>query len=94
MRLLVCSLCLLVQLAAAAPSHARGSQAPAPGWELVNGKTSFGIPFELVDNRIFIGVMLNGRGPYRFILDMSRVAERPPGQKFEPPSTSMTLPVK
>jgi len=35
----------------------------------VGGKSSFTVPFELVDNRIFVNVMLEGRGPFKFILD-------------------------
>lgn len=33
------------------------------------GGESFNVPFELVDNRIFVGVWLEGKGPFRFILD-------------------------
>jgi hypothetical protein len=33
------------------------------------GGESFTVPFELVDNRIFVGVWLEGKGPFRFILD-------------------------
>jgi hypothetical protein len=33
------------------------------------GKSSFTMPFELVDNRIFVSVTLEGKGPFRFILD-------------------------
>lgn len=33
------------------------------------GGESFGVPFELVDNRIFVGAWLEGKGPFRFILD-------------------------
>jgi hypothetical protein len=36
---------------------------------LTSGKSSFNMPFELVDNRIFIDVQLNGKGPFKFILD-------------------------
>jgi gag-polyprotein putative aspartyl protease/PDZ domain len=32
-------------------------------------KSSFTLPFELVDNRVFIEVGVNGRGPFHFILD-------------------------
>jgi hypothetical protein len=34
-----------------------------------DAKTSFTLPFDIVDNRVFIDVRLNGRGPFRFILD-------------------------
>ena len=30
---------------------------------------SFTLPFELIDNRVFIKVRRNGHGPYHFILD-------------------------
>ena len=30
---------------------------------------AFTLPFELIDNRVFIEVRLNGKGPYHFILD-------------------------
>lgn len=33
------------------------------------GKTPFTLPFELIDNRIFVEVFLGGRGPLHFILD-------------------------
>jgi hypothetical protein len=33
------------------------------------GGDSFGVPFESVDNRIFVNVWLEGRGPFKFILD-------------------------
>jgi hypothetical protein len=33
------------------------------------GGESLVVPFELVDNRVFVGVWLEGRGPFRFILD-------------------------
>ena len=48
--------------------------APAPACSrsdssVPSGKSSFSLPFGLVDNRVFIDVKLNGRGPFRFILD-------------------------
>jgi Aspartyl protease/PDZ domain len=33
------------------------------------GKTSATLPFELIDNRVFVEVRLNGRGSFHFILD-------------------------
>lgn len=36
---------------------------------IVGGKTTFTLPFELIDNRVFVEVRLNGRGPFHFILD-------------------------
>lgn len=32
------------------------------------------LPFELIDNRVFVEVFLNGHGPYKFILDTGAVA--------------------
>lgn len=29
----------------------------------------FSIPFDLIDNRIFVSVCLNGQGPFKFIFD-------------------------
>jgi hypothetical protein len=69
MKLLICALCLLVQTLFTASSHAQDSQLSPPTFKIANGKTSFSVPFELIDNRIFINVGLNGKGPYRFILD-------------------------
>lgn len=53
-------LLLVAQFAAAqlAPKSARARVAP-----------TYGSHFDLVDNRIFVSVRLNGRGPFRFILD-------------------------
>src|SRR6202041_2571715 len=41
----------------------RGSSA------VTDPKTSFTLPFDLVDNRAFIEARLNGRGPFHFLLD-------------------------
>ena len=38
------------------------------------GEASTSLPFELIDNRIFIDVRLNNRGPYRFLFDSGVVA--------------------
>jgi len=37
------------------------------------GNLEASVPFELIDNRIFVDVRVNGRGPYRFILDTGGV---------------------
>ena len=66
MKLLVCLLCLFFNLLLTGSSTAQ--QLP-PDLEMAAGKTSFSIPFELVDNRIFIAVRINGKGPYHFLLD-------------------------
>ena len=44
------------------------AQGPASNLTFDGGE-SFVVPFELVDNRIFVGVWLEGKGPFRFILD-------------------------
>jgi len=36
---------------------------------ITSDKSSFTLPFETVDNRVFIEVRLNGQGPFHFILD-------------------------
>ena len=38
-------------------------------FSIAGGKTSTTLPFELIDNRVFVEVHLNGRGPFHFILD-------------------------
>ncbi len=57
----VTALTALLPLATMVPAaHAVGSDDHPP---------AFTLPFKLVDNRIFVEVMLNGRGPFQFILD-------------------------
>jgi len=36
---------------------------------VAGGKTSVTVPFEMVDNRVFVTVKVNGTGPFHFILD-------------------------
>jgi Aspartyl protease/PDZ domain len=38
-------------------------------FSIADGKTTTQVPFELIDNRVFVEVQLNGRGPFHFILD-------------------------
>jgi hypothetical protein len=38
-------------------------------YTITDGQTSATVPFDLIDNRIFVNVQLNGEGPFRFILD-------------------------
>ncbi|HJQ33894.1 MAG TPA: PDZ domain-containing protein [Pyrinomonadaceae bacterium] len=57
-------------LLAILPSTAAArAQAAAPSNLTFEGGESFGVPLELVDNRIFVEVWLEGRGPFKFILD-------------------------
>jgi len=37
--------------------------------ELPTGHTTFTLPFAYIDNRVFVEVHLDGKGPYHFILD-------------------------
>ena len=39
------------------------------GQSIAGGKTSTTLAFELIDNRVFVEVRLNGQGPFHFILD-------------------------
>ena len=38
-------------------------------FSIADGKTTTTLPFELIDNRIFVEEQLDGRGPFYFILD-------------------------
>jgi hypothetical protein len=38
-------------------------------FSIAQGATQTSIPFDLVDNHVYLNVMLNGKGPYRFIFD-------------------------
>jgi membrane-associated protease RseP (regulator of RpoE activity) len=38
-------------------------------WVVSDAKTSFTLPFDLVDNRVFIEARMNGRGPFHLLLD-------------------------
>jgi hypothetical protein len=41
----------------------------APRHLVSDAKIAFTLPFDLVDNRVFVAVRLNGRGPFHFLLD-------------------------
>ena len=43
--------------------------AAAPHHVVADAKTSFTLPFDLVDNRVFVEARLNGRGPFHLLLD-------------------------
>ena len=53
-------------LSAAARGQLRAEPPSGLTWA---GKDSFNVPFELVDNRIFVDVRIEGKGPFKFILD-------------------------
>ena len=62
-----------VTQAIANPADAAGHLAkPASNvhdFSIAGGAASTTIPIELVDNHVYLSVMLNGKGPYRFIYD-------------------------
>jgi len=62
-RAVVAALLLVPFLAGAARAQGAASNLTFEGGE------SFTVPFELVDNRIFVGVWIEGKGPFRFLLD-------------------------
>src|SRR3984885_15488033 len=59
--------CLALVLLSAAflgtPSQAESK------FSIADGKTTTKLPFELIDNRVFVEVQLNGKGRFHFILD-------------------------
>jgi hypothetical protein len=64
------SLCfLLLIVLAATAAQAQAASGAASNLSFLDGKSSFNVPFELVDNRIFVDVWLDGKGPFKFILD-------------------------
>ena len=56
---------VILAVALAAPAQPQ----VAPAFSMAGGKTSSVLPFELIDNRVFVDVRLNGRGPFHFIFD-------------------------
>lgn len=42
---------------------------PEPDFVFAGGKVSTTIPFELINNHIYVQVKLNGKGPFRFLCD-------------------------
>jgi hypothetical protein len=46
---------------------------PPPDFSIAGGKTSTAVPFELLNNHIYLNVKLNGKGPYRFLCDTGGV---------------------
>lgn len=38
-------------------------------YSIIGEQSSVSVPFDLIDNRIFVNVEINGQGPFRFILD-------------------------
>ncbi|MBV8638300.1 MAG: aspartyl protease family protein [Candidatus Eremiobacteraeota bacterium] len=55
------------------PAGAAGNLArPVPtvhDFSMQGGKTTTSVPVDLVENHVYLNVMLNGKGPYRFIFD-------------------------
>ena len=55
------------------PARAQSSYsrptAPVPGGELVDGAVTDTVPFRLLNNHVYVEAMLNGKGPYTFIVD-------------------------
>lgn len=75
MRSLLCVLTLFVLVLTATPAPADRAQfdvVPAPpprDFGFSNAASSVTVPFELINNHIYVNVKLNGRGPYRLLCD-------------------------
>ena len=46
---------------------------PPPDFSITGDKTWTAVPFELLNNHIYLNVKLNGKGPYRFLCDTGGV---------------------
>lgn len=44
-------------------------QPPPPDYTIAGGKSSTTIPFELINNHIYVNATINGKGPYRVLCD-------------------------
>lgn len=51
------------------PSDYSRPTAPATGGELVDGAVTDTVPFRLLNNHVYVEAMVNGKGPYTFIVD-------------------------
>jgi hypothetical protein len=60
---------ILLLISIAPATRAQAVSGAQSNLMFLDGKSSFTIPFEPVDNRIFVDVWLEGRGPFKFILD-------------------------
>jgi hypothetical protein len=58
------TLAALAASAAAGPLNAAGAR-----FELAGGRPQAALPFELIDNRLFVQVVVDGRGPLHFVFD-------------------------
>jgi hypothetical protein len=47
----------------------RMPQPPPPDFAIAGGKSSTTVPFELLNNHIYLDVVLNGKGPFRLLCD-------------------------
>ncbi len=69
MTLIICCLCLLMQLVSVTASCGQKSQLLSPTFTTATDNTPSTIPFDVIDNRIFVDMKLNGKGPFHFIFD-------------------------
>jgi hypothetical protein len=42
---------------------------PPPDFAITGGKTSTTVPFDLINNHIYVQAQLNGKGPFRVLCD-------------------------
>jgi hypothetical protein len=62
----------VVRVTANPPGASRHLRKPAShvtDFSIVGGARQTSVPFQLVDNHVYLSVRLNGKGPYRFIFD-------------------------
>jgi Aspartyl protease/PDZ domain len=50
-------------------AHLKKPASNVHDFSIVGGGTQTSVPFDLIDNHVYLSLLLNGRGPYRFILD-------------------------
>ncbi len=66
---IICLLCMVTQLVCITAGCGRRSELLSLNSSVATSDAPSTIPFDVIDNRIFVDVKLNGKGPFRFIFD-------------------------
>ncbi len=70
--------------------HVGKPQSSAHDFSIAGGATEASVPIQLLNNHVYLNVMLNGKGPYRFIFDTGglNVVDPPLPRRSERPASA------